>query len=310
MKRGSTRKLFFLARRRLGVTLSLMVAALIVAPHAQATSPTGDATAIGRYVVELQDPPLAAYDGTELLDAGPRGPLRMAATAPEITGEKRLNVRSPASMAYLAYLEERHAEFTDELRTVLGRSVEIPHRYRVATNGFALHLTPDEADLVRGMRGVKAVERDRVYRLQTYAGPQWLGADRIWDGLAGFPDARGEGVVVGVIDSGINWDHPSFSDDPEDGFVFENPYGAGLGLCSDPEVLCNEKLAGVYDFVTDDPNTPDVEEENTKGKDNDGHGSHTASIATGRSIEVSYEGLRRTISGVAPRAMPKSKSTT
>ena len=111
MKRGSTRKLFFLARRRLGVTLSLMVAALIVAPHAQAKSPTGDATEIGRYVVQLQDPPLAAYDGTELFDAGPRGPLRMAATAPEITGEKRLNVRSPASMAYLAYLEDRRPDW-------------------------------------------------------------------------------------------------------------------------------------------------------------------------------------------------------
>ncbi|MEJ2401695.1 MAG: S8 family serine peptidase [Xanthomonadales bacterium] len=302
MKRCRKPRLFFACSSGLSGLLLLALAMVLGLNSAWAKS-GADATAeIRRYVITLQDPPLAAYTGGELSDPGPQGPLRLAATAPESTGEKRLNVRSPESLAYLAYLEKRHAELTAELEALLGRTLEIPHRYRVATNGLALHLTPAEAERARDLPQVRSVAPDQVYRLQTYAGPQWLGADAIWEGLAGYPDARGEGVVVGVIDSGINWDHPSFSDDAEADFSFQNPYGEGLGLCSDPEVLCNQKLVGVYDFVTDDPETPDVEEEYTKGKDNDGHGSHTASIAAGRAIDVTSDGASRTISGVAPRA--------
>ena len=302
MKRSRKPRLFFACRPGLSGLL-LLALGMVLGLNSVWAKSGADATAeIRRYIITLQDPPLAAYDGGELSDPGPQGPLRLAATAPESTGEKRLNVRSPESLAYLAYLEKRHAELTAELEALLGRTLEIPHRYRVATNGLALHLTPAEAERVRDLPQVRSVEPDQVYRLQTHAGPQWLGADLVWEGLAGYPDARGEGVVVGVIDSGINWDHPSFSDDAEAGFTFQNPYGEGLGLCSDPEVLCNEKLVGVYDFVTDDPETPDVEEEYTKGRDNDGHGSHTASIAAGRAIDVTYNGVSRAISGVAPRA--------
>jgi subtilisin family serine protease len=77
-------------------------------------------------------------------------------------------------------------------------------------------------------------------------------------------------VVIGIIDSGINWNHPSFDDPAEDGYQHVNPKGSELGLCSDPAVPCNNKLVGVYDFIEDDPGT-DVVEENTNGKDS-GHG--------------------------------------
>ena len=284
------------------VALALALALVVVGADAWAKAVANDSTEVRRYVVELQDPPLAVYDGGDLSVDGPRGPLRLAATAPESTGERRLNARSPASRAYLAFLEERHADFVAAVEELLGRPVEVPHRYRVTTNGLALHLTPAEAQQLARLPQVRSLEPDRVYRLQTYAGPLWLGAGEIWDGLAGYPDARGEGIVVAVIDTGINWDHPSFSDQTTDGYVYRNPFGEGLGLCSDPEVLCNEKLVGVYDFVEDDPTTTEYEEENTKGRDNNGHGSHTASIAVGATLERFIDGATRTLSGVAPRA--------
>jgi hypothetical protein len=144
------------------------------------------------------------------------------------------------------------------------------------------------------------------FKLQTDAGPEWVGAGNLWDGLAGFPEARGENIVVGVIDSGINWEHPSFDDDPSlSGYSYTNPKGELLGLCDDPEVSCNNKLIGVYDFVEDDPATEDVIEENTKGRDNDeqGHGTHVASIAVGNQLNVFFNGsFDVTLSGVAPHA--------
>ena len=180
-------------------------------------------------------------------------------------------------------LAARQADFAAEARLLLGRDPDISYRYRNATNGLALILTPDEAAVLAESPLVRSIAPDVVYRLDTYAGPEWIGAGVLWNGDAGFPAARGEGVVVGNIDTGINWNHPSFSDS---GHNYVNPYGDGLGLCSDPEVLCNEKLVGVYDFVEDDPSTEDWVEENTKGKDNNGHGSHTAGIAAGEPVDV------------------------
>ncbi|MCU0990098.1 MAG: S8 family serine peptidase, partial [Xanthomonadales bacterium] len=168
---------------------------------------------------------------------------------------------------------------------------------------MALDLTEAEAAELARSTLLQSITRDTRQRLDTDAGPEWIGAGDIWNGLAGYPEARGENIVVGVIDSGINWEHPSFSDPSGDGYDHVNPFGEQLGLCDDPEVECNDKLIGVYDFVEDDPSTDDVVEENTKGRDNDGHGSHVASIAAGNRANVVLNGsANATLSGVAPRA--------
>lgn len=118
--------------------------------------------------------------------------------------------------------------------------------------------------------------------------------------------SRGEGTVVGVLDTGINPSNPSFAATGDDGYTHTNPLGAGtyLGAC-DPdneqqpdEDICNDKLIGAYGFVTQDDFTP---------IDDDGHGSHTASTAAGNVVldaEVIGDGIRteRAIAGVAPHA--------
>jgi subtilisin family serine protease len=256
--------------------------------------------AYSRYVVELLDSPLALYEGDELSVTHHNGSRRLAATATKNTGNGRLNVRSEKSRDYLQFLSGRHTAFDTEVRTLLGRMPEVSHRFRNATNGMALLLTADEADLLAESPLVRSISPEVTYRLDTYAGPHWLGARVLWTAQAGFPAARGEGVVVGNIDTGINWDHPSFDDSD---YAYVNPHGSGLGLCSDAEVLCNDKLIGVYDFVEDDPTTADFVEESTKGKDTDGHGSHTAATAVGKPLNITLnDAISTTLSGVAPRA--------
>ena len=281
------------------LTPVLLFAALFASPLL-ARGEAEDSQAYQRYVIELLDPPLALYDGGDLSVEGNRGPMRMAATTPAAIGETRLDTRSPQSLEYLGYLLERQQAFAAEAEALLGRSPVVSHRYRMATNGLAMNLTADEAAILAESPLVKSVSPDVVYKLDTYAGPEWLGADYIWNGDVGYPAAGGEGVVVGVIDTGINWDHPSFDDSNHN---YSNPLGEELGLCSDPEVMCNGKIIGVYDFVEDDPGTEDWVEENTKGKDNNGHGSHTASTAVGSPVNVFINGVANDfISGVAPNA--------
>jgi len=291
------------ARWRLAPLLALV--ALRATTPAPAKSPAGKPGSghEHRYIVLLEDPPLARYMADQH-----RAEVAQSARPPQPDAPAwKLNAHSAASNAYLAHLDQKFADFQSEAAATLGRNLVPVFRYRVALNGFAAQLSEGEAKRLAKLPGVVSVERDRVYKLHTDAGPIWIGADHIWDGDGFITESRGEGVVIGLIDSGINWDHPSFSDPgegqpiPGGNHDFVNPYGEQLGLCSDPEVMCNDKLVGVYDFVEDDPNTDEVEE-NTKGKDDTDHGTHVASIATGNPENVSLGGAPLAVSGVAPNA--------
>lgn len=250
------------------------------------------------YILQLVDPPLASYRG------GIRG---LEATSPGATGVSELDLDAPASQAYRAYLAQRQVEVLDAMRLRFGREPEVLYRYGTAYNGLAVRLTGQEALEVASLPGIANVQRDFVRYPDTDAGPAWIGADGIWDGsaLGGSAGTKGEGVIVGVIDTGINFDHPSFADVGGDGYDHTNPFGAGnyVGWCNpahldyDPTVhLCNDKLVGAWDFTGD----------GNKGEDDDGHGSHTASTAAGNVVDATVTAptisLDRPISGVAPHA--------
>jgi subtilisin family serine protease len=122
---------------------------------------------------------------------------------------------------------------------------------------------------------------------------------------------RGEGVVIGVIDSGINMQHPSFAEIGGDGYRHLNPNGQGnfLGACNPsnpyhhPSIICNNKLIGAWTFERNaavrNPanNAPSPHDDN-------GHGSHTASTAAGNILyNLDYDGVHYAqIAGVAPHA--------
>jgi subtilisin family serine protease len=286
--------------------LALLVAVagvIFVPPTAAARSGASAADGPQRYIVELRDPPLALYDGRKLSRPLNSGSSSLQALRSGSGVRPGLDLESAEARSYLNYIEARHDEFGLEASLMLGRSLRPVFRYRLATNGMSVDLTPAEASKLAQSPMVKAIHQDQRHYLETYAGPQWIGAAELWDGLAGFPGARGEGVVVGVIDSGINWESPSFADPSPDGFVYTNPRGETYGLCNDPEVQCNNKLIGVYDYIDEDVADTDEVEENTKGRDIDGHGTHVASIAVGNPVNVEAgDGVLASLSGVAPRA--------
>ena len=120
---------------------------------------------------------------------------------------------------------------------------------------------------------------------------------------------KGEGMLVGIIDSGINQTHASFADVGGDGYDHTNPLGAGtyLGVC-DPEnkfyqasFACNDKLIGAYTFTATSTSPNSLGEPSPA--DDDGHGSHTASTTAGNVTQASVVGVNiGTVSGVAPHA--------
>lgn len=246
------------------------------------------------YLVRLVDPPLAGYRG---------GLAGLAPTSPEVTGNRKLDPNSPQALAYRSFLQARQDDFRTSVAQTIGRLPEVSHRYIFANNGLALRLTPVEASQIASLPEVAFIQPDFERQLHTDAGPQWIGADSIWDGsgTGGLGSTKGEGIVIGVIDTGINPSNPSFAAvGPKDGHTHVNPYGSGNftpgSYCTvtDPS-LCNDKLIGTWNFTTD----PDP-------IDNNGHGTHTASTAGGNKVDATLLGpgtsAMRSISGVAPHA--------
>ncbi len=216
---------------------------------------------------------------------------------PAALGAKRLNPSSPASVAYLNHLASRQNAVKTAMDLALGRSVSVKFRYSAAYNGMAVQLTATESQRVAALPGVKRVQPDQLNQLLTDVGPAWIGANGIYDGTAtgGLPGTKGEGIVVGIVDTGINHDHPSFADLGGDGFNHTNPRTRHYGVCAPLNVvLCNDKLIGMYDFTGTTP------------FDDNAHGSHTASTVAGNVLTATLDAptidYTKPISGVAPHA--------
>ncbi|MFC1797397.1 S8 family serine peptidase, partial [Pseudomonadota bacterium] len=272
---------------RLLIAMFLMVSASLVQAEAPELEPL-DSEGKRSWVIEFSDPPLVRFDGRNAMEARAN---QLEGTAPRDSGG-RLNLLSPHAQAYSSYLDDRFGRFLLSSKQAIGEASEVRARYKNLLNGAALRLTESQAALIEGLPGVKSVAPNEILRLNTDAGPGLIGAGIIWDGEDGNIPSKGEGIVVGIIDSGINWDSPSFQERAPDGYTHSNPLGGQLGLCSDPEVLCNDKLIGVYDYT----------DEGSKGKDTHFHGSHVASIAVGNPRNTTIGGQPTRISGVAPRA--------
>ncbi len=288
------------------LTPACLLAALLVAGQAAAASKVRDGGKVrsgtARYIV-LLDAPSLVDEVSDLRAAADTLQASRAGAPPA-----RLDLKTDQARALRLEIDARFESFKGEMAARLGRDVQTINRYDTAINGFSADLSGAEARNLAKMAGVRSVELDPHFKLETDAGPSWLGAARIWAGEGNLDPNRGEGVVIGVIDSGVNWDHPSFQDpgegQPQNSGLYdhENPFGQNLGLCSLAEVECNDKLVGVYDFVVDDANTT-VVEENTNGRDNGTHGAHTASTAAGNPVQFSLaNGEPVQISGVAPNA--------
>ncbi|TYT25078.1 S8 family serine peptidase [Luteimonas viscosa] len=282
------------------------IASSAAATAAVARSGGGQAPGRGTYIVMFREPAVAAYRG------GIAG-LAAPASRKGATGVARPDMRSAQARAYVRYLQDRQAQIERDMGRAIGRQPQVSQRFQHAINGIVVELGEAEADRIRRLADVALVDEYREYPLDTDTGPALIGAPAVWNGAAtgGGTGHQGEGVVFGILDSGINFGSPSFAAvDPIDGHVHVNPLGAGnhLGTCAAggiDEGRCNDKLIGGYDFVCAAPGNTcgaaNIREEPGFG-DSNGHGSHVASTAAGNRRDVDMLGNTRRISGVAPRA--------
>lgn len=215
----------------------------------------------------------------------------------------------------------------DALLAAVGAPVAAKsHSYVNALNGFSAFISHDQAVKLASLPGVAMVVPDELQQPQTDVSGDFLGLTAA--GAAYDSGLTGEDIVIGVIDTGIWPEHPSFADDgtydaapiaiddisAEDytGVVRDYAgcdFGAtthtlAAGYYDDP-FTCNDKLIGaryVLDTYIEAVGLTDVEY--SSARDSEGHGTHTASTAGGNAgVEASIFGIDRgTVSGIAPRA--------
>ncbi|XP_031475965.1 subtilisin-like protease SBT2.5 [Nymphaea colorata] len=246
------------------------------------------------YIVIVEGEPVVTYRG---------GLEGYAATAVE--SREEFDITSEHVRSYASLLQKTH-------NAILASAFEPGtykklYSYHHLINGFAVHMSPDQANLLRKTPGVLHVEEDsKVIRLTTHT-PQFLGLPTgVWP-TGGGSQRAGENVVIGLIDSGIYPQHPSFAALPSEPY---EPLPTYRGKCEvDPGTkrrFCNGKIVGAQHFsaaaIASGSFNPSVDF--ASPLDGDGHGSHTAAIAAGNNgIPVRMHGYEfGHASGMAPRA--------
>jgi subtilisin family serine protease len=278
------------------------------------------------YIVQLKTPSASEHHvSTAIRSAGKPGPGNLLSLP-------AFNKNNAAIQTHLQQLA------TDQSRVIasVGPNIEAIYSYRYALNGFAARMTPAQANKVEHMQEVLRIWEDEVRPLTTNFSANFLGLFDSSVGLRGAAGLDGDGIVIGVIDSGVAPQHPALQDtreadrprlcqgtwadvsllgrwlcrrydEMEDVLIFDPPENWNGECETGPQFTltdCNNKLIGARFFLVGAQATGPIDSgEIFSPRDVDGHGTHTATTAAGNRVNASIFGTSfGRVEGMAPNA--------
>lgn len=290
-------------------------------------SSTEDANASRVFIVQLQGPSAGEYHAATTRPAG--GQAKAGAA---INRDSRLQKNSANIRAYTAKLEGEQ----QVVLASLGAATQTIYSYKYGLNGFAARMSIAQAEKLKSRPDVLNVWEDEIRPLATTDSPTFLGLFDANEGLRAALNLSGDGIVIGVIDSGIEPDHPSLLDireadrprlcegewaeatflgrwlcgryDRLDDVVLFDEVSDWNGECETGESFtvddCNNKLIGARWFIDGAANSGPIDSSEFRSpRDADGHGTHTATTAAGNSSNASIFGTSLgNVVGIAPGA--------
>jgi len=162
-----------------------------------------------------------------------------------------------AADAIKAQLEAEHNQALNRLGQS-GINFEVKHTYAIAYNGLAIRIDKNDLDKVQKMFGLDQVHPSKTYYLDMEYSTVLTGATTVWANLG----YKGEGMVVGVVDTGVDYNHPDL--------------GGGFG---------NKVIRMI-----------DVADHDNDAMDENGHGTHVSGIMAAKAAEPGG------VTGMAPEA--------
>lgn len=272
------------------------------------------------YIVQLATPSAAEYHSAQAAAVVKSGSVRA-----------KLDGSAPAIESYAARL----AAEQDRVLARAGEGAELIYRYRYGLNGFAARMNVSQAHKLAALPEVLRVWEDEIRPLATNYSLEFLGLFSSDGGLRA-EGLDGEGIVIGVIDSGIYPEHPALDDSREaympracrgdwgensflgrwlchrytrrDDVLLFDPPTDWNGTCQAGERFaatdCNNKLIGARWFADGAQASGPIDDgEIFSARDVDGHGTHTATTAAGNRVRASiFNAFLGRVEGIAPRA--------
>lgn len=240
-------------------------------------------------IIELEGAPLAVYYA-EQRDAG----RAMSTNAIE---------------SYVQNLKTMQAQLQSRLESL---DVQVISNYTTVYNGMQALVPLSRLNEIRALPGVKAVHRAPIHEPALAASVPLIGAPEVWEDLG----YDGEGVVIAIIDTGIDYTHAAFggSGDPAD-YANNNPDIVERGTFPTPKVIAGYDFAGTKYHAGCSPADeaagicsripkPDLDP-----LDEHGHGTHVASTAAGLATDKVSAGVAPAAKLVALKVFGRSGST-
>ena len=181
------------------------------------------------------------------------------------------------------------------------RGVNVISSVSEVLNAVFVSAPPERVAELAAIPGVLGVRPMRVMHMELNKATQLMNAPTAWN-LVGGQSKAGAGIKIGILDTGIDQNHPAMQDS-------SLAYPSGFPKCSGSTDACNytnTKVIVARSYVSQivvgnesDPNNPAIDSipDDYSPRDRIGHGTAVASAAAGNTNTGSV-----TFSGMAPKA--------
>ena len=181
-----------------------------------------------------------------------------------------------ASVARVSELESAQLR-VEELLTAPEIGARVQYRTQRLFNGIAAFVDPARVDAIRALPGVKSVKPLVLHVPTNSTSVPFLAVPpQVWQAFG----SAGEGVKVGIIDSGIDYQHAMFG-----GNGAETDYRANDRTKAPDSYFPTARIVGGYDFAGDTYGSGGAAKPDPDPMDCGGHGSHVAGTVGGSGVK-------------------------